>query len=421
MRGVQQRIGLALVLLVAAGAVVAGLWAMLAGERALMVGEALAQGEQCLTCHVGIEAIGASHAEMGCVDCHGGNGVATVEDRAHAGMVVNPGDLQHAAQYCGECHDGHLAFVERSLMATYAGGIAQVRRSFGLQPDDTAVYGITAVGGLQALSVGPDDPPVMHQFAENCLSCHIGGEPSAADYHYRSTGCTACHMLYGNEGLYTGGDPTIPRDEAGHALRHEFTTAMPYWQCNHCHNRGNFDLRTMTFMGRDDLPPHAGLSPHDERLTDYYQPIGQFTLCEWELDCVDCHTSQEVMGNGQVYDNRSQAQYVTCATCHGTVDEAPLSMTIASAADLALVRAALNPVLDLAVGDTVLMTERREALWNVRREGEAWVLYMKVGGAAYDLPLATGTACLQNPAEQESRYCHECHAFDRAAVLGADE
>jgi hypothetical protein len=67
---------------------------------------------------------------------------------------------------------------------------------------------------------------------------------------YRSSGCTACHTPYandrdplhsgpyaafGNDGKTQTVDPTIPKDEAGHPLRHVFTRAIPSSQCMVCH------------------------------------------------------------------------------------------------------------------------------------------------------------------------------------------
>jgi hypothetical protein len=67
---------------------------------------------------------------------------------------------------------------------------------------------------------------------------------------YRSSGCTACHVVYandrsavhagpyarfGNRGTYAGQDPTIPRDEPGHPIEHRFTRAIPSSQCIVCH------------------------------------------------------------------------------------------------------------------------------------------------------------------------------------------
>ena len=63
---------------------------------------------------------------------------------------------------------------------------------------------------------------------------------------YRASGCTACHVVYandrspahsaqyapfGNRGFSASKDPTIPHDESGHPIRHEFTRSIPSSQC----------------------------------------------------------------------------------------------------------------------------------------------------------------------------------------------
>jgi hypothetical protein len=67
---------------------------------------------------------------------------------------------------------------------------------------------------------------------------------------YRSSGCSACHTVYandrdekhsgvyarfGHEGRGATTDPTIPKDESGHPIRHQFTRAIPSSQCMTCH------------------------------------------------------------------------------------------------------------------------------------------------------------------------------------------
>jgi hypothetical protein len=67
---------------------------------------------------------------------------------------------------------------------------------------------------------------------------------------YRSSGCTACHTVYandrdpwnsgpyaqyGNGGLSATKDPTIPKNEPGHPIRHELTRSIPTSQCMVCH------------------------------------------------------------------------------------------------------------------------------------------------------------------------------------------
>ncbi len=67
---------------------------------------------------------------------------------------------------------------------------------------------------------------------------------------YRASGCSACHSVYANDrderhsGIYarfgSGGatatrDPTIPANEPGHPIKHQFTRAIPSSQCMVCH------------------------------------------------------------------------------------------------------------------------------------------------------------------------------------------
>jgi hypothetical protein len=248
------------------------------------------------------------------------------------------------------------------------------------------------------------------------MNCHLYAEPQQADYYHRSTGCASCHVLYNENGLYQGGDPSISKAESGHSQKHEFTTAIPYTQCNHCHNRGNYDLRSMSFVQRPDIPPTEPLSVNLKRVHDYYQPIGQFTKCEWELDCIDCHTSTEIMGDGVLHNNRSEAQYVQCSTCHGTSNSLPLEHTVQFDDELAMTRANLNPLVDLNVGDTILMSTRSEPLYNIREVDDQWVLTSKASGTTYNLPLVMGSQCQQKTDEQASSYCHECHTYDRGTA-----
>ncbi len=374
----------------------------------------------CLACHEGIEEISDSHPmeRFACVTCHRGNEQTADKDEAHEGMLGgrNPSDLAVVDEACGSCHADHIHRVKTSVQATYTGAIAQIGYAFGMQPDLTARYGViavtddevmgeTAVSSLTLFQPAADAPAPVHQFAENCLDCHLSSEPISEPSYYRSTGCSSCHMIYADDGLYRGGDPTINKSEHGHAVTHQMTTAIPYSQCNHCHNRGNFSMRDMRFHPREDAP--------SGRFEQYYQPIGQFTRCEWTLDCVDCHTREEVMGDGDIHSNQKEIQYVQCRTCHGTREERPLTQKISDPDDIALKMATLNPIIDLKIGDTILVTERGEPLWNIRQAADGSLQMIgKVTKLALPVVQVMDTACEQKADEQESHYCHECHAVE---------
>ncbi len=83
----------------------------------------------------------------------------------------------------------------------------------------------------------------------------LGTNDQAGDY--RSSGCTACHVVYandrqkyhndpayiktekyaefGNKGLSHSADPTIPKDEPGHPIKHLLTSGIPNSSCVVCH------------------------------------------------------------------------------------------------------------------------------------------------------------------------------------------
>jgi hypothetical protein len=374
------------------------------------------QPEYCLTCHEDLAEISPSHpvATFGCVICHAGERLALDADLAHSTMRggANPSDLSVVEASCGgeSCHSGsadderdHIPRVLTSVQSTYAGAISQIRYTFGAQPDLVARYGIKAIQayqqtdphalpGLKQFDPAAESSPGVIAFAENCLNCHLWSQPAPAPQYYRFSGCSACHTPTANT------DP----DQAVHRL----TTAISYTQCNTCHNRGNYDLRSMHFVERTDQPT--------DRLHDYYQPIAQFVRCEWTLDCVDCHTRHEAMGDGNLYSNKSEIRYTQCRTCHGTLDELPLTGIIEGPDDLALRMAFLNPVIDLKVGDTILVTEKGEPLWNIRPLPDGtYELFGKATGERFIFRPVKGSGCEQKPDQQESKYCHECHAVER--------
>jgi hypothetical protein len=200
-------------------------------------------------------------------------------------------------------------------------------------------------------------------------------------------------------------DASLSAKAPGEKEVHSLTTAIPYTQCNTCHNRGNYDLRQMAFIERSDQPM--------TRFEDYYQPLAEFTQCEYTLDCVDCHTRVEAMGDGDIQANKQDIQYVQCQTCHGTLTELPLTKTLTDPQDMAFRLALLNPVLDLQLGDEILVTEQGEPLWNTRALPDgSYELMGKATGRRFTFNPVMGTQCQQDPAQQESRYCHACHAVE---------
>jgi hypothetical protein len=151
-----------------------------------------------------------------------------------------------------------------------------------------------------------------------------------------------------------------------------------------------------------------------ERLDAYYQPIAQFSACEYQLDCIDCHPSGEVMGDGDLHSRMDEVRTVECRTCHGTLTEGPRTRRITDSDDPALRQAHLNAASTLDIGDTVIVTPHGETLWNVRQETSGdFMLTGKVSGDTNAVPQVAGSACEQDPGNQASSACHDCHAVQR--------
>src|SRR5262249_23302872 len=110
---------------------------------------------------------------------------------------------------------------------------------------------------------------------------------------FRSSGCTACHMIYandrspvnsgryamaGNTGLSYSPDPTIPKNEPGHPIDHRFTTAIPTSQCIVCHvHPGTNVLNSYTgFMWWDEETDGDLIYPQKQK----YPSAEEATQCQ---------------------------------------------------------------------------------------------------------------------------------------------
>ena len=90
---------------------------------------------------------------------------------------------------------------------------------------------------------------------------HPGTNDHGGDY--RASGCSACHVIYandrdpahsatyqqaGNLGWSQTGDKSIPKNESGHPIRHQFTSQIPSSQCMVCHMHPGTNM-VASYMG----------------------------------------------------------------------------------------------------------------------------------------------------------------------------
>jgi len=386
--------------------------------------------ERCTTCHLGIEEISASHPSdsVGCTACHGGNALSLEEKTAHEGMYGggHPGQLEVSRLSCGGsttvglCHSGtrqgidnQVDLMTTSLMASKGGELSMSRYMFGL---DIPPRVLLKPGEVAAKMEAPFNHRVEEpKFQQNCLSaCHQSGGDLPVQ-QAQAKGCESCHVLSNSQHTYEGKDVTIPKQKPGYGISHSLTVQIPYTQCNQCHNQGEAIVSTFDFTPRPDLDRVKASPPPDKetletRWQNVYSPGLVFTKCEVNLDCIDCHTRKEAMGDGEMVFSEWKTLKLQCQDCHGSVVRQPIKWEITDQSDMAWAEARINPVFPpLKLGDVIMKTQKGEELAYVRRENEKWFSYRKTNGEKYQIPQVIDSQCLQKPDQQSSDDCHKCH------------
>jgi len=174
-------------------------------------------------------------------------------------------------------------------------------------------------------------------------------------------------------------DPTIPKDEPGHPIQHRFTTRIPTSQCMSCHNHqgsgaidnyaglmwwdGESDGKLLYHAdgsikkGRDldDVHLEANKTAKHTQFSSQHRSGWSFrkvyklnvqgqmidkqgNLIPWDdpnweskavhladhhyevgMHCIDCHTEQDVHGDGKLYGEMINPVEIYCTDCHGTI------------------------------------------------------------------------------------------------------
>jgi len=333
----------------------------------------------------------------GCVVCHGGDPRAATTEQAHRGAPATLGDRSGPdaffpdpgspwvnARSCGPCHGEHIGAQWNSLMMTEAGKIQGTSWSFGsLQGYDHgwANYDLSNPLNLadrrgtdayraymqqvaerepgaypaemKTVPAAPVDLATLAEFPEQacftyirseCERCHLGVRGRSTRGDYRGMGCSACHIPYGNEGLYEGNDPTIPRDEPRHLLFHAIQSSreaqvtihgstyagIPVETCTTCHDRGK--RIGVTYQGLMESaftsPFREGGEPQLDLHTKHYIAMSEDIHYQKGMLCQDCHTSIDLHGDGFLAGTNLAQIQIECTDCHGTPDAYPWELPL---------------------------------------------------------------------------------------------
>jgi hypothetical protein len=310
--------------------------------------------DQCVLCHRGIEDAHPKRS-LTCTACHRGDAKATSPEKAHAGMWANPSDLRVVEQTCGTCHKAIAQKVKASIMAHRSGtqsgtlfpnGLQPTREGvrFSRAPESTRPAAFLRPKGHPPTGQPPVSGTVPHLeplptfkqsgdvffdlLRKECTSCHLWTPAKALKGNFRATGCAACHMPYGEDGTYAGGDAAMSKTKAGRPLRHQLTKAIPVTQCATCHNGGS--RAAMNLRGMMEAPPVGKETfTYDQDLLHGHAYTRQIPDVHFTrgMACIDCHTEREMHGDGRMYAKRHYEVEVRCENCHGTPDRVATGLT----------------------------------------------------------------------------------------------
>ena len=308
-----------------------------------MIPNVLGREEGCQYCHDGMSGFSPSHdpEAIGCVACHLGNSFSIERELAHSGMIKIPGNLETAHLSCGtaDCHPGISERVENSIMNTMSGVVTVDRFVFNEETDLNKLANIKYLGNSAADT----------HLKNLCASCHIGNEKTeygAITELSRGGGCNACHLNYNDN---SKNDLNLLATSVGDSSIIKFhpslTLEVTNNHCFGCHSRSgristSYEGWHETSLTVDEVDKSSLRVPSDKNLklkTDETQilkedfPNNKYRLLEDErvfefvvadvhhtrgMECIDCHNSYELMGDGNLNAHQNEQTNIECEDCH---------------------------------------------------------------------------------------------------------
>lgn len=314
-------------------------------------------------------------------------------------------------------------------MATLSGLVAVDRQVFGEAPPDGPPL-LAHVADLQGT-------PADTHLRQLCASCHLGErktEPGPDNGDTPGGGCIACHLEYAPAAAKAlveyqrqkAAGPAKP--PSAHPA---ISLAVDKGKCFLCHSRsGRISTNYEGWMELHDPPDRlrSTVSSLDDPLhrTLVDDRVFERTISDVHhargLDCVDCHTAKEAMGDGKAHARKSGQVRLACQDCHAkpgeTLPSLPASALDAESRRLLALRKWPGPKIS-----RFLRTGQGEALVNgtFDRAGRPILLRKRTGQPMVLKPQTGACAASQGHARLGCGSCHtswapscrECHTtFD---------
>jgi len=275
--------------------------------------------EGCIVCHTDVKGFSPSHspAVVGCSTCHLGNPFSLNKVEAHKGMVLIAGSIELAEQTCGnaDCHPGIPERVNKSIMSTLSGMISVNKYVFGEIEEPTGFYDVKMLGHTSADT----------HLRNLCISCHIDNvkeELGPIDELSRGGGCSACHLNYSENAkieldrIYF----SVAKPDSIYPKYHpSLDLNITNDHCFGCHSRSGRISTNYEGWHETLLEPQQVKSDttyrilHDERVFEFVEADVHHQA---GMQCIDCHTSYEVMGDGNEYQHKEEQVKIECIDCH---------------------------------------------------------------------------------------------------------
>ena len=162
--------------------------------------------------------------------------------------------------------------------------------------------------------------------------------------------------------------------------------------------------------GNNGLVPTKGGGPGPLRASDdrNFTHVAADVHFLAGMECIDCHTSREVMGEGYAApDMRGQLE-IRCEDCHGDGERSPSFVTVSRESDLPL-RESRQYGHRVRPGDRVALTGKGRPYSNVFEEGGEVLVATKRAGKLLRSKVVTGTP-EHRIAGHERMECSACHS-----------
>lgn len=365
--------------------------------------------ESCLACHTETHGFTDSHSAeaIGCISCHLGNPFATDKDQSHRKMILIPGNLSTAPLTCGttQCHPEIVERIPTGIMATLSGMISVDRFTFNEQDNPDLLTSVHELG----------NSPADEHLRNLCVRCHLGNpktELGPVNEFSRGGGCLACHLNYSS-----AAEKELAENKGGLMKTHpEISLQITNNHCFGCHSRSgristNYEGWHETTMLASEMPDSSNYRLiEDERVfvkkqEDVHHQLG--------LECIDCHHSYELMGDGTHYAHQEDQQDVQCSDCH--IDGKPRSISAENLDNESAIIAALR--FGNISGKQFLVTEKQKrALINTFVENDS--IWFITKNSKLKMAMKTpASVCIRNEAHSDLS-CSSCHTAWAPTCIG---